>query len=128
MDYCYSNHQLMTCDAGDGADSGSQSWILQETHVGEDQERSLSEAVAEEGRCGEGEQDQGCQDAAAEGTPGTCSILCSHSQSNQMTTAGGELAAVTDAVDVGASGVVGKVVVAVFRRLKTYGSQTWAKN
>ena len=90
----------------------------------EDQERSLLEAVAEEGRCGEGEQDQGCQDAEeAEGIPGTCSILCSHSQSSQMT-ADGELAAVAEAVDVGASGVVGKVVMAVFGMSKTYGSQT----
>ena len=89
-----------------------------------DQVRSLLEAVAEEGRCGEGEQDQGCQDAAAEGTPGTCSILCSHSQSSQMTAAGGYSVDVADAVDAGASGVVGKVVMAVFGMSKTYGSQT----
>ena len=111
----------MTCDAGDGADSGSQSWISQENHVGVDQVRSLSEA---EGRCVEGEPDQGCQDAAAEDTPGTCQSPCSHSQSSQMTAAGGYYVAVADAVDAGASGVVGRVVMAVFRMSKTYVSQT----
>ena len=108
---------FFTCDVGDDADSGSQSWIWEGIHEGEVQAQSLLEGE-EEGRCEELELEQGCQYVEAMGNPGICQRLCSHRQCSQMTAAV-QLAGVADAVDVtvGASGVAGKVVVAALRNI-----------